>query len=125
MVRAAVTGAFDYTGSDPTNKQWRLRHRLMLSEFENLQAKEVLQAVQQHWLSFIPRTTLTPESFEKIKTHAADTLINLHAVVFPWLERINTDTKPGTISEEDQRLIDKYKALKAQEAAEQAKGKKK
>jgi hypothetical protein len=118
MVRAAVTGAFDYTGSDPTNKQWRLRHRLMIAEFENQQVLTVLAAVHNHWCSFIARTTLSQEGIDNVKRFANEALQDIKQVTFPWIETaITTAAQRGTISEEDQRLVDRYKELKAQEDA--------
>ena len=84
MVRAAVTGAFDYAGSDPTNKQWKIRHRLIIAGMMDNDDKELLHTVHQHWIGYLAHGNLTPESFERVKGFATDALQDIRKAIYPW-----------------------------------------
>lgn len=123
MVRAAVTGAIDYSRADPTNSNWRLQHILILTELQRQEELKVLEAARQQWLAYVSHGNLTPESFSSVKEHANKTLISLQKAVFPWAKTESapapTTTSDGTIIDaETQKLIDNYRAWQASLAAE-------
>lgn len=121
MVRAATTGAFNYTGADPTNKQWRLRHRLVILGLMDRDDKEMLQTLHHHWLGYVAHGNLTSESFDKVKSFSNDILKDIKAATYPWIaaedqQKQPEESKPqnATISAEDAGLIARYKAMQAQ-----------
>lgn len=115
MVRAAVTGAFDYTGSDPTNKQWRLRHRLIILGLMDREDKELLQSIHQHWLGYLSHGNLTKESFENVKTRATEILQDIKKATYPWAAKEEKQqTENGTIKPQDADLIERFKARQEQ-----------
>jgi hypothetical protein len=123
MVRAAVSGAIDYSRADPTDKNWRMRQRLILSEIQRQEEVELLHGVHRQWLAYISHGGLTPESFADTKTAANDTLRALKASIFPWEASLNAEPKRENdtiIDAETQRLIDSYKAFEAELAATNA-----
>lgn len=84
MVRAAVSGVIDYTGADPNNRQWRIKHLLTLTEMARREDYELLIAAQRHWLALVAHGNLTEESFGNAKTRAIELLQNIQTALFPW-----------------------------------------
>lgn len=113
MVRAAAAGVVDYKGADPTSRLWRIKHRLLISEFSRRQDQEFIEIAHRHWLALISHGNLTEESFEKVKATANETLTDIQNIVFPWLNdaEAETEAKPATIDGETQKLIERYKQI--------------
>jgi hypothetical protein len=115
MVRAAASGTFNYAGSDPLDKNWRLRHRLFLQEISRQEEQKLFDSVHEHWCAYLSNGNLTPDGFNAAKKGADETLNNLRQVIYPWIEppstAVTTQASGSTIDPETQRLIDKYKAL--------------
>ena len=122
MVRAAVSGAIDFSRADPTDRQWRLRLRLILSEIQRREDLCVLAASHQHWAAHLSANFYTVDHFKLIQAAATETLQLINKVVFPWdNEKINKATKKATIIDEDtQKLIDAYKEWQGLPKTEQA-----
>lgn len=120
MVRAAATGAFNYERADPYNKQWRLRHTLVLREVARTADEQLLSAAHQHWLAYVSHPQLEPDSWKTVKQKAADTLTELSKSVYAG----NTEDKNETGAPKDTiyakygNLIDSYRAMIAQENAQ-------
>lgn len=114
MVRAAITGAFNYAGSDPTNKQWKIRHRLVIAGMMDQEDKELLQSVHRHWLGYLAHGNLTPDSFERVKNFATDTLQDIKKATYPWRATEEPQQKNDTITAEDDDLVARFKARQAQ-----------
>jgi hypothetical protein len=117
MVRAATSGAINYAGADPRNRQWRIKHRILLSEVERREDYELLITAHKHWLALISHGNLTENSFKDVKRHANDILSAIQKTVLPWVQEdksegaenaVKTDTIVDTATKE---LIDRYKAL--------------
>jgi hypothetical protein len=120
MVRAAVSGVIDYTGADPKNRQWRIKHLLTLTEMARREDYELLMATHRHWLALVAHGSLTEESFGNAKTRAIDLLQNIQTALFPWDRPQEKDTKvtPKTspkkaimADKSAQELIARYKEL--------------
>lgn len=111
MVRAAATGAMDYTGADPTEKNWRLRHRLILREMYRQEEQKLLEHAHRHWCAFTSHGNLNEDSFGKVKTEIADALIDLQNVIFPWNADVKNKSQNSTIDAETQKLIDAYRTM--------------
>jgi hypothetical protein len=121
MVRAAATGVFDYSGADPLNKNWRIKHRLLLLEVHRQEEHRLLGHVHQHWCAYLAHGSLEPDSFKSVKESASQALTNLQNVVFPWDRKpeqaAELKAEQSTINPETQRLIDRYKALTGKQPA--------
>lgn len=113
MVRAAVSGAVDYSRADPTDNRWRLKHRLLLAEIQRQEAQRTLAYRHQHLCAYLGHGNLTEESFKEMKKAAGNTLDDLEKTVFPWRESKAADSKPqkSKIDAETQRLIERYKQI--------------
>lgn len=113
MVRAAAAGVVDYKGADPTSRSWRIKHRLLLSEFSRRQDQEFIEVAHRHWLALLSHGNLTEESFEKVKATANETLADIQNIVFSWRapEETENEAKPATIDGETQKLIERYKQV--------------
>lgn len=116
MVRAAASGAIDYSKADPDDINWRIRHRLVLKEVRRKAEEDVTHAIHQHWLGYVGHGNLTPESYEKVRDYAGDALTSYENMVFPWLVEAPATTttisptgQKVTIDEATQRLIEAYK----------------
>lgn len=121
MVRAAASGAFNYSGADPLNKNWRIKHRLLLSEVHRQEEHRLLEHVHQHWCAYLSHGGLEPDSFKNVKESTSESLTRLHHVIFPWDKhaevKTESTTQKSTIDPETQRLIDRYKELTGQKPA--------
>jgi len=117
MVRAAASGAFDYSGADPLNKNWRIKHRLLLLEIHRQEEHRLLGHVHQHWCAYLSHGGLEPDSFKNVKESTSGSLTRLQRVIFPWDSQpeVKTESPTGnsTIDPETQRLIDRYKTAVA------------
>jgi hypothetical protein len=112
MVRAAVSGAINYAGADPQNRQWRLKHRILLEEVERREDYELLTIAHKHWLALLSHGNLTEESFKEVKKQANEVMGEIQKTTFPWVEvkEAGKDAEKDTIVDSStQALIDRYK----------------
>ena len=121
MVRAAAAGAFNYSGADPLNKNWRIKHRLVLAEVHRQEEHRLLEHVHQHWCAYLAHGSLEPDSFKNVKESTSKSLTHLQDVIFPWDKKPEVNTGPpaqkSTMDSETQRLVDRYKELTGQKPA--------
>ncbi len=110
MVRAAVSGAIDYSRADPTNINWRLRQKLVLFEIQRQEDLRLHEAIHRQWLAYISHGGLTEESFTAVKKRANAALDILQRAVFPWIKQTDSDPENDTITE-NEKLIAKYKEV--------------
>jgi hypothetical protein len=113
MVRAAVSGAVDYSRADPTDNRWRLKHRLLLTEIQRQEAQRTLEYRHQHLCAYLGHGNLTEDSFKEMKKAAGNTLDDLEKTTFPWRTDKPAESKQqkSKIDAETQRLIDRYKQM--------------
>jgi hypothetical protein len=111
MVRAAASGAIDYTGADPMEKNWRIKHRLLLKEVHRQEEQKLLEHVHQHWCAFTGHGNLNDDSFKRVKTEVSDVLGAIQNVIFPWDKQVKQEAKNSTIDAETQNLVEVYKEL--------------
>lgn len=120
MVRAAVSGAINYAGADPRNRQWRIKHRLLLNEVERKEDYELLVTAQRHWLALLAHGNLTEDSFADIKKRSNELLRDIQKTVFPWItpDEAKTEEPSGEEPKKDTMLskdlsdmLERYKAL--------------
>jgi hypothetical protein len=118
MVRAAASGAINYTGADPRNRQWRIRHRLLLAEVERKEDYSLLCAAHQHWLALLSHGNLTEESFADVKQHTRQLLDGIKKTVFPWVEEAVTEKKAENdiLDGSTQALIERFKQMQNQQS---------
>jgi hypothetical protein len=112
MVRAAVSGAIDYSRADPTDRNWRLKQNLVLREIQRQEDLQIHTAIHQQWLAYISHGRLTPESFDSVKSQANEALDRLQELILPWVEK----TEPKQLLQNDtmldaetQKLVEQYK----------------
>lgn len=117
MVRAAVSGAIDYSRSDPLDNRWRLKHRLLITEMQRRENQHMLEYLHQHWCAYVSHGGLKEESFSDVKRNAADILKDLQNTVFPWNAEVKKDNeneeKDSKIDSASQALIERYKVWRA------------
>lgn len=115
MVRAAVSGVIDYTGADPKNRHWRIKHLLTLTEMARREDYELLTAAHRHWLALVAHGGLTEESFTAAKTQTATLMQEIKTALFPWVDsgdEAKPDPKNSIMGDKDtQDLIARYKEL--------------
>lgn len=120
MVRAAVSGAVDYSRADPTDIRWRIKHRLVLLEMQRRENQNVLEYTHRHWCAYLAHGGLTEDSFANVKKNAGETLTDLQNSVFPWNaeakdeetpdgESNETEAQNSKIDPETKKLIEKFK----------------
>jgi hypothetical protein len=116
MVRAAVAGAVDYSRADPSDIQWRIKHRLLLGEVERHEEQKMLDSLHRHWCAYLAHGGLTEDSFIGVKKSAGDTLTALQRTIFPWQAENSEETSTQTTEAENskldgetQQLIERFK----------------
>ena len=112
MVRAAVSGAINYAGADPRNRQWRVRHQILLAEVERREDYEMLTTAHKHWLALLSHGNLTEESFKAVKKHANEVMGAIQKTSFPLIELKKTEDDPQKdtiVDSSTQNLIERYK----------------
>ena len=128
MVRAAVSGAVDYSRADPTDTRWRIKHRLLLLEMQRRENQHVLEYTHRHWCAYLAHGGLTEDSFANVKKSAGETLIELQDSVFPWNaspkeekdsdnENSETENQNSKIDSESQKMIEKFKIWRQNQSA--------
>jgi hypothetical protein len=120
MVRAAVSGAINYAGADPRNRQWKIKHRLLLTEVERRDDYELLTTAHRHWLALLSHGNLVEDSFANTKKRCNELLVDIQKTVFPWIS-LDADKTAPTSGEEPQKdtmlskdlsdMLERYKAL--------------
>lgn len=120
MVRAAATGAFDYTHADPYDPRWRLRHMLMVREITRRENEKLQHAALNYWLAYVSHSNLDAESWANAKKQAAETLTNIQNTIFPWAAIEENKSEKDTIDAKYGALIASYRRMVAAEAAKQA-----
>lgn len=120
MVRAAVSGAIDYARADPKNRQWRIKHRLIIEEVARREDFELLTTAHRHWLALLSHGSLTEDSFSNIKKRANELLSGIQKTVFPWISQKDAGAEPtsaGTpqkdtmLSKDLSDMLERYRAL--------------
>lgn len=111
MVRAAASGAFNYANADPYNRQWRLKHLLILREVARADNEKLLLAAHAHWLSYVGHSNLDENSWKRAKEQAADALNNLQTTIFPWATAEENKDQTDTINNKYGDLIASYRQL--------------
>lgn len=121
MVRAAVSGAIDYSRADPTDINWRLKQRLVLQEIQRREDVQLLTAEHREWLAYVAHGSLTDDSFAAVKKEASAALGRLQKAVFPWIKTPEPKPENDTIlDDEAQKLVDAYKKWQAESPANKA-----
>lgn len=121
MVRAAVSGAIDYSRADPTDNKWRIKHRLLLLEIQRREDQHMLEHMHRHWCAYLAHGALTEESFHNVKKEAGDTLQDLQGLIFPWNvtqktaeeKEIEKQDENSKIDAESRKMIEKFKIWRA------------
>ena len=121
MVRAAVSGAFDYSRADPMDNRWRIKHRLSLLEIQRREDQHMLEHLHRHWCGYLAHGGLTEESFANVKKEAGEALINLQDIIFPWnakprdekAEESKKEPEHSKIDAESLKMIEKFKIWRA------------
>lgn len=112
-MRAAATGAIDYSQADPKDINWRIRHRLLIKEIARQDDVRMYAALHRQWLAYVSHGSLTEESYAEVKKLADDSLLNVQRAIYPWIkpagaEAANKDQK-DTIDPTTRKLIERYK----------------
>jgi hypothetical protein len=126
MVRAAVSGAVDYSRADPTDNKWRIKHRLLLLELQRREDQHVLEHRHRHWCAYLAHGSLTEESFASVKKDAGETLQELTGLIFPWNVKEKTEEEKeiekqdenSKIDAESRKMIEKFKVWQANKAGD-------
>jgi hypothetical protein len=117
MVRAAATGAIDYSCADPKDINWKLRHRLIIKEMERQENAHLFDVLHRHHLAYVSHGSLIEESYAAVRKRADEALTDIQRIVFPWFKVAETSDKPedekDTIKPETRALIEKYKQMQA------------
>lgn len=117
-MRAAATGALDYSQADPKDINWRIRHRLIIKEIARQEDLRLYDALHAQWLAYVSHGNLLDESYAEVRKLADKSLLNIQRAIYPWIkpdapETENKDQK-DTIDPSTRALIERYKRQQAE-----------
>jgi hypothetical protein len=84
MVQAAVTGALDFTRTEPKARWWWQQLRWVLQTLHNNTKLAYYQAQHRHWVTEFSNASLDNGSFSATKTAADDYLNRITELLLPW-----------------------------------------
>jgi hypothetical protein len=87
MVRAAVTGAIDFTRADPQDTWWWIKTNLVLEEVSRQDRMKWLTANHQHWCAMVAHGNLEGNGFTKAQNESHELVEKVAEVLFPWRDR--------------------------------------
>jgi hypothetical protein len=99
MVRAAASGAVDYSRADPRDRNWRLRHKLVLHELARKESYDFLTLVHAHWRAYAARDNLTAQSVTTVKDNLNKTLKAIEDIAFSKNETPKQSPQPQNTAE--------------------------
>ncbi len=100
IVRAALTGAVDFSKADPRDRWWWKRLNWILGELENRETRELRQLEHQHWMGLCSVARITEESFKSAHANAIKSLEAIQQLYRPWWkpsEESKAQTREGAI----------------------------
>lgn len=106
MVRAATTGAIDFTQADPFDAWWWRRLHWTLEEIEQQHRRHILGAQHMHWVTLLSSGNLKQEGMETAWKNALSMLNRLTGSHFPWFQdQLEADGRSG-----NETLLEEYRA---------------
>jgi hypothetical protein len=94
MVRAAVTGAIDFSHADPYDRKWMGHLRVVLAELERQSQLDIAATLHQHYVMLATVPRLKDESFKQMQDNASKLLDIILGQSTPWdTERISETRK--------------------------------
>lgn len=116
-MRAAATGALDFSQADPKDIKWRIRQRLVIREIARQEDLRLYDARHRQWLAYVSHGNLRDESYTEVKKFADAALSDIQRTIYPWVKPAvtaaeNTGQK-DTIDAETRALIERYKQQQA------------
>lgn len=112
-MRAAATGALNFSQADPKDINWRIRHRLVIREIARQEDLRLYDSVHRQWLAYVSHGNLVEEAYKDVRERADKALIGIQRAIYPWItpEEPQTENKDqkDTIDPETRALIEKYK----------------
>jgi len=86
MVRAATTGAIDFTRFDSNDKWWWQKLKFVLEDLYNHDLKSTATLRHRHWSTILLADGLAPEAREAARVNIGETLIEVLSLYQPWLK---------------------------------------
>lgn len=84
MVRAAATGALDFSEADPYDPRWMIKLRLVLAELLRQSSLNFATVLHSHYVNFTTIPRLEEASFTKLRNGANDSLDIVIQQSEPW-----------------------------------------
>ena len=112
-MRAAATGALNFSQADPKDINWRIRHRLVITEIGRQEDLRLYDALHRQWLAYVSHGNLIEDAYRDVRTRADNALMDVQRAIYPWIkpEEPATENKDqkDTIDPETRSLIERYK----------------
>ena len=100
MVRAAVSGAVDFTRCDPRDSQWWRKLYWIVDELGKSERREIARVRSSHWATLFTNAKLGKEGFETTLTAATDSLEEYVRLALPWAsEKVKTTGGSGGVKD--------------------------
>ena len=102
IVRAAMSGAIDYSKFDPDSVSSWLHHRWVTDEIERKQMLELQLLQHRHHAAFLSRPALTAASVEHVTASMRAAMNQAAKDMFPWLA--DQFGNAGLVTEREQAI---------------------
>jgi hypothetical protein len=84
MVRAALSGAVDFSQASATDAGWWRRTNVLLDELASREDADLLAEAYQYHLALMGNSALTDDSFNRAKKSALETFTEIFNLAHPW-----------------------------------------
>jgi hypothetical protein len=102
MVQAAALGVIDFTKSDPRNKAWWFRLRLILDQLEDFNLARQHRLYYDYDLAVLGRPDLTEDGYKKFTKDATHRLYDIINVYRAWDPIDPATTQANEVSKADE-----------------------
>lgn len=107
MIRAALTGAVDFTKASAIDAGWWRRCNILLDEQSRIEDEDLLGEAYRFHLALMSNSALTDDSFNRSKKGALETFTEIFNLAHPW----ETTSTRKLRQEQVSRLIDAYEKI--------------
>lgn len=84
MVRAAASGAIDFSRADPWDKWWWRKTYWILGELARQNNALMHTARHRYWCAMLTRSNLQPSAMEHVHQSCEETLNKIQRTLYPW-----------------------------------------
>lgn len=105
MVKAAVSGAVDYSQADPLDEHWWLRFWWAIEEVQRQEAIAVLETHHRHEVALLAHGRLADDGFSKTQDRSNELVEDITKLHRPWYRKQTMQERAGQLR---QMWVDRF-----------------